>query len=110
MTANPLIIDRVVRLVAKYTCKSIGEISAESRLLYDLGIEGDDAIECLNAYCQAFGIDAQDIKVSSYFTSESDFFNPLWFLQSSRQARMVGKMPLTIMDLALAAQLRKWLW
>ena len=108
MQRDPEIVRKVRELVARKTGLPEERISPEARLLHDLGVEGDDAEELLVEFCDEFRVDITDIKVSKYFSDESSVASSLWFLRSSIEARLREKEPLTVDQLVIAAQLRKW--
>ena len=93
----------VINLIAKKTGLSPTEISPESRLLHDLGITGDDAVELLSEYSEAFQVDMGEFEFRQYFTGEPHLFN-CWFAAKGSKLR-----PLTVRDLAEAARQKKWI-
>ena len=56
-------------LCSKCKCRP-DEISLETSLLYDLGIDGDDAAEFLEGYAERFEVDLSDFRFDEYFGPE----------------------------------------
>ncbi len=76
--------------------------------LQDLGVDGDDGIEFMQAFAQRFGVNLADFESSFYFGAEGGC-NPLillvyLFFPASRPKFV----PITVSDLLQAAQERKW--
>ena len=82
-------------------------LRASTRLLHDLGMDGDDASEFLQAFAQRLGVDLSRFEFSRHFGPEGGCnpFAPLHGLVFGRkQLKMV---PITIADLVEAAQQNK---
>lgn len=109
MTPHKGLTSTIIGFVARKTRIPPEQISEDSALLHDLGVDGDDAIEFLSDFCVEFGVDVGDIKFGRYFNHESSFLNPLWFLPSSRERRKNAKIPLRVRSLVRAASFQKWL-
>jgi acyl carrier protein len=48
------------------------KVTSEARLLYDLRITGDDAVELLIAYGKEFNVDVSNFMAADYFEPEGD--------------------------------------
>ena len=99
--ADPLR-ERIRDLIARRTGLRREEIVPESRLLHDLGIDGDDAAELLSEYSTTFGVEMSGFDSDRFFGGEPHLFN-FW--------RLVGKdrwLPLTVEDLYRSALHKKF--
>jgi acyl carrier protein len=107
-SATASIDERIVRLVAKMTGLQMKKLTMESRLLQDLGVDGDDADELINAYAEEFGVDMASFRFSTHFRSEPSLLRLLSFLPSQKHERITTKVPITLRDLAEGATFRCW--
>ncbi|AUB85536.1 DUF1493 family protein [Candidatus Thiodictyon syntrophicum] len=84
----------------------VRRFASDSDLKKDLGIDGDDAVELLERFSQAFDVDAGDFDCAEYFGPEAGFnpFSWLWRLTKTTQ----GLKPFTVGDLVRAAEKRKF--
>jgi acyl carrier protein len=91
-------------LVAKHSGLHPERITAESRLLHDLGIDGDDAEYLLVEFSKKFEVDMNNFDFRKFFKGEPHLFNFLefWFSTNERLA------PLTVEDLYRSAAARKF--
>lgn len=78
------------------------EIDTSTRLLEDLEIEGDDAVDFFEKFENEFNIDLTSLNLSKFFHGEG--FNPLSFFFSNSK-----KIPLTVGDLILSIEARRWI-
>lgn len=67
------VLERVFDLVAKKTGVERERLDASTRLVKDLGCNGDDAAELLEAFSEQFKIDLQEFPFMDYFSSEAEF-------------------------------------
>jgi acyl carrier protein len=79
-------------------------ISLQTRLLEDLGIDGDDAVDLFEVFAQEFQVDISSLDLNKYFGPEAGFNLFLFWLMPSSTLDT-----LTIQDLVSAAQAGKWL-
>lgn len=80
-------------------------ILPDHRLLQDLGIDGDDAVELINSIARRFQIDMTGFDIEAYFRSEPNLFSI--FRRRSRVLRELAlKVPLTVRDLQEMAERR----
>ena len=86
----------------------IDNLTSETRLLHDLGIDGDDAIEFLEQYSEKFHVDISNMNFDSYFGPEAGF-NPIYYLLNKLFCKeKLKKISLTIDDLIKAAEKKEW--
>lgn len=90
-----------------------GGIRPESRILHDLGISGDDAVELLTAFAREFNVNLSEFPFDQYFPDEASFsFRSLWTWLLKLAGRRVSEMdawrPITVADLERAAELGRW--
>jgi acyl carrier protein len=100
---NTELADEVRTLLANQCGVSEDRISSSTRLLDDLGIDGDDAAELLEAFAAKFDVDLSGFDFQSFFHSEAALgcISGLWLW-------LIGdlggpKLPLTVGDLVHAA-------
>ena len=63
--------DRVIAWLADHLAVPISKISATSRIGEDFGVDGDDALELLQAYSEKFGVDCKGFDIKRYFGPEA---------------------------------------
>jgi len=61
---------RVLAFTARQLGYNIEKVGLESRLLEDLGLDGDDAGEFFQAFAQEFAVDLHDFSLSRHFGPE----------------------------------------
>jgi len=66
--------ERVRELVSRQCGVAEAEITPETRLVEDLGIDGDDGTELLEAFADEFGVDMSGMAPLNYF----DGVPPIW--------------------------------
>ena len=88
---------RVRQLVAAERGMAIERIPLDSKLLEDLGMEGDDAVEFFRRFAREFDVDLSGMRWRRYFSAE-DFFS--WWIPD---------IPVTVRDLVHAASTKRWL-
>ncbi len=106
---NGKIFAQVRTFVAKYNGIAEEKLKADTRLFHDLGIDGDDGDELIEAFCEAFEIqDKSNMNLAEYFGPEG--CNPFGFLYDLLFAReKFRKIPITLQDLAKSAQAKRWI-
>ncbi len=82
-------------------------LSPETRLLHDLGLDADDAEEFLEAFAHEFSVDMNAFPFQRYFGNEVDA-GIRWCTRKLLGDRGVGKAPLTLQQLVVAARAGKW--
>lgn len=100
-------IEDVLKFVADYCSIELDELTPSSSLFSDLRIDGDDAGEFMQAFSNQFGVDISEFNFSRYFGSEAGF-NPVVSLFRSMLGRAYRFTPITLADLANAAEIKKW--
>jgi hypothetical protein len=90
----------VLSFIAECARVNMQQISLDTAINLDLGIDGDDASELLEAFSSKFGVDLSTFRFDRYFASEPSL---LWlFLAGGSRA------PLTIRDLVQIAYPKTW--
>ena len=102
MPANPA--ECVLEVLARKSGLDAKQISMESRLLHDLGIDGDDATEAIDEISRRCLMDISGFDPTQYFRSEPTLLTFLWFLPSQQRDRIDKKRPLTVGALVEAAR------
>lgn len=106
----------VVMMLAKERGLSPAKINASSRLLHDLGMDGDDAVDFFTALHERFGTD-----LSALHEGWSDHFGPegfsCWNGLVIMSAAVVGGVAAALLNIGAAggivitvALLALWLW
>ena len=105
---NNELLREVKQFVADSLHIPISNLTPETRLLHDLGIDGDDAIEFLSQYCKEFDVDLSTMNFDSYFGPEAGF-NPIYYLFNKLFCKKkLKKTSLTINNLVRAAEKKEW--
>lgn len=77
MEENALLLDRIRSFTAKELGCKLYKISIDTRLRWDLGMVGDDAVEFFEAFAREFEIpleSLQGLDMRKHFGDESDFY------------------------------------
>jgi hypothetical protein len=94
-------------LVSRRVGLPVTRLSLQSRLLQDLGVDGDDAVELLLEVSNAFRIDMNNMQIEKYFRCEPTlldvFRRPL-----AKRREFEGKAPVTVGDLIQMAKVGRW--
>jgi acyl carrier protein len=111
--------DRVRGLVSGQSGVPEHEITLETRLVEDLGIDGDDGDELLEAFADEFNVDMSGMAPLNYFGDEP----PIWAISTlipivarfnkrfrtyARHA-MRGRRTLTVRSLVASARAQRWI-
>jgi acyl carrier protein len=104
---------RVESFVLKFWPASKGPLSPDTRLLDDLGMDGTDAMEFMEAFSKEFDVDMSEFEFDSHFGSEGfspvDVFYLLYCLLGRIFKKdLSGLIPITLRDLVSAAKAKKW--
>lgn len=96
----------VVEIIQQYV-PGTESIESGTRLFHDLLLMGDDAEEILLAIHKKYGVDFSSFKWKEYFPSEyaAPFVS---ILMSLNLYRMDQKKPITVNDIVVAINERKW--
>lgn len=100
-------VNNVIEFVARETGCNVHDISTESDLSKDVGLDGDDAAELMSKFGRQFNVDMSGFIFNKYFGPEAAFFFlnillPSWW-KSRRKLT-----PIKIMDLVRAAEAGVW--
>lgn len=76
--------EAVITWLSSYLGIRSSKIKATSRICEDLGVDGDDASELLDAYAKAFGVDCRNFRSARYFGPEAGahILSPLLWIGS----------------------------
>lgn len=104
---------RVHRFVADRLGVPSHRLTRATTLFGDLGVDGDDAAELLEAFGEAFGIDPTDLELARHFGPEGlwPWTVAEWLRQAARSGTRedrAGLRPITLGDLARAARDGRW--
>ena len=111
--------DRVRGLVSGQSGVPEAEITLETRLFEDLGMDGDDGAELLAAFGDEFGVDIRGLAPNNYFNDETTFtgyslmipviafLSPAFRAWVERASR--GLRALSVRDLVASARARRWI-
>ena len=104
--ASPDPLAEQVRLfVARERGMSPAKVSLQSSLFHDLGTDGYDGVELLQAYAREFHVDLDSIRWGQHFGPEAAF-NPFCLLFPSWWRRRF--LPVTVADLVQYAHTHRW--
>ena len=98
--------DRIRTHVAKVRCLSVEEVSLDSRLGDDLGMDGDDAVEFFQHYAREFHVDLAGMRWKRHFGPEAGWtplalFWPPWWRPL---------LPVTVAQLVESARAGHWVY
>ncbi len=111
--------DRVRGLVSGQSGVPEAEITLETRLFEDLGMDGDDGADLLAAFGDEFGVDIRGLAPNNYFNDETTFtgyslmipvitfLSPTFRAWVERASR--GLRALSVRDLVASARARRWI-
>ncbi len=111
---NDEIFARVKAFVAEHHRIAEKKFNPDTRLVEDLGIDGDDAVELIEAFCDEFEIqDMSDFNFSNYFGPEGcdligSLFGFLYDLLFDKEKLRSTSTPITLHDLAESAEAKRW--
>lgn len=89
-------------IVARRAGIDESRVLPESRLLHDLGFDGDEAEALLLEIADQFHVSLKGFQFQKFFGGEARYWNPLWMLRHFRQRHLDAKEPLTVRDIASA--------
>ncbi|AGK48762.1 MULTISPECIES: DUF1493 family protein [Burkholderia] len=87
-----------------------GELRLEpsSRLEQDLGVTGTDAVEYIDKWAEAFGVQAEGFPYDRYFGPEGQELLTSFLALFSKRFRKPSRVPLTLGMLEEAMRLGRW--
>lgn len=98
----------VIALVAKKTGRQESSITPESTF-YQLGIDGDDAVELIDELCRRYKVPAEKIDLNKYIGPEgSGILNHIFYAFSRKEESSEERKELRISDLIKTATERRW--
>jgi acyl carrier protein len=107
MTQRLALSDRIIDLVHRETSAPKDRIHLHSELGDDLGIDGADGWELIEAFAKEFEVDISEFQWDRYFGPEAGFNPILWLIQWAI-GRLPKKLePITIQNLVDAAERHK---
>ena len=99
--------ERVFGIVGHHTGVSREELSLQTDLSGDLGVDGDDGCELLRRLGEEFAINLEAVEIGRHFGPEGAF-NPFALLSPSWWRRRREHVPIRIHGLVEAAKAGKW--
>lgn len=97
----------VVAFLAEFLRVPVETLGAETTLVDDLGVDGDDGRDLMEAFATRFNVDLASFSASEHFGPEAGW-NPLAFLYYVVFPGQSELRPVTIRDLVEAAGCGKW--
>jgi hypothetical protein len=98
---------QIIEMVARKAGVRANAVSLETKLLHDLGIDGDDAEEFLTDFAHEFSVDMTGFSFMDHFGAELWWrFLPTFF--GCKPGDYERKQPLTVKDLIAAAERKHW--
>jgi len=106
--ATPITFEQVRDFLCKQWRVSPERLTPGSRLLHDLGIDGDDASEILADFGEHFGVDLSSFPFQRHFGSELGA-GSRWVVRKVFGGDAVRLSPVTLQDLIDAANRGRWI-
>jgi hypothetical protein len=107
---NSDLFEEVKSFVAEFWSVSPDRISAETAVNDDLGMDGDDGVDFLEAFCVRFGVDSSVFPHDKYFGPEAPA-DPISVIEGIVRRVTTGRwsdLPaLTVGDLVMAVERRR---
>lgn len=102
------IAEEVIALVAKKTGRPESSITPE-KTFYQLGIDGDDAVELIDELCRRYQVPAEKVDLNKYIGPEGGgLFNHILYAVSRKNKSHVERKELRISDLIKTAEDHRW--
>ncbi len=107
---------RVEAFVLKLWPPIKGPLSPDTSLLKDLGMDGTDAVEFMEAFSEEFDVDMSEFEFDKHFGPEAGI-TPIHLLIYlfillgrifKKDLDLSGLIPITLRDLVSAAKAKKW--
>ncbi len=111
---------KLFKFISEECGVEISELSDDTTLLWDLGLDGDDAVEFFENFSEQFDVDLSEFEIYKYFGPEwypphvlllLPLYIGLYFIRHylfGKVNRKLGFIPITIADLLMAAKTKKW--
>ena len=100
--------EAVRHFVAEQSGNRVERLARETRLLHDLGIDGDDAFELFLAFGERFHVDLSPMEWPAYFGHEGDALGRAIKRLVGGPRAVDDKLPVALEDLAAAAEAGCW--
>jgi len=98
----------IIAFVAAHLAAEATRLRADTSLFHDLGVDGTDGWDFLDAYAQRFGVDMSSLNVDLHFGPEAAF-NPVAYLYFQiLKPEKLRFVPITIQHLTNCALSKKW--
>lgn len=97
----------VIEFVARKTGKSRAKITRE-KTLYDLGIDGDDAVELIDELCTRYQVPVEGVDLRKYIGPEGAFTVADHVFNAVARRGSSERKELKISDLIKTAEDRRW--
>ena len=105
------LLNEVIAFVAEYCEVPKSRLSAETSINIDLGMDGDDGVEFMQAFSRRFAVDLVTFKHDNYFGPEAAA-TPISIIAMMMRRLTTGewtnRTPLTLRQLAVAAENGSW--
>jgi hypothetical protein len=113
LDASGTLTERVLALVSVETGVPAAKLTLDTRIVHDLGCDGDDAGELLERFADEFGVDLSELQWRRHFSNEGDTGCADLILFFVRLVRRLPPPPpdlepVTIRDLVTAAETKRW--
>jgi acyl carrier protein len=102
---------QIIEFVAEYVGISAKDITSDTRLFGDLGVDGDDGVELLSRFADRFSVNMAACDMSRHFGPEAGGSILLLFILALRNGTPEQKArlePIRIADLGGAAKAGEW--
>ena len=102
---------KVESFVLKFQSGRKVPLSEDIRLLQDLGMDGDDGVEFMEAFSEEFDVDMSEFEFKRHFGPETGIspFSLVVYLYCRQFGKdFSGLVPITLRDLVSAAKAKKW--
>jgi len=101
---------RVLDFVAKERGMRIDKISNAKSINFDLGMDGDDAVEFFQDFAEKFSVDLTELgdEWDRYFGPEGFSLFPIWELITFKTQQRHPMLPLRVSRIVDAARTGKW--
>lgn len=107
MNEEDVLTENVCIFLSDYLRLARKSVSINSRLLQDLGVDGDDAADVLAAFSKKFNVDLSGLELSRHFGPEASF-NPLTWLGQLLTRGRSKPITITVKDLVISARRGRW--
>ena len=108
---NVELLNEVIAFVGEYWHEPKGRLFAETSINNDLGMDGDDGLELMEAFSRRFVVDLGTFPYDNYFGDEASA-TPISIIVFTVRRLMAGKSPklspLTLRQLTLAVENGSW--